>query len=297
LTDSSTQEGNPTNMDIRKPEEERSYKLERLILKSSGHRLLGTIRVPTDTDFVPPPVLVLHGFPGVAPIVNDIASDLCQAGFAPMMFHYRGCWGSNGRYSFLGAINDTQEALTVLSHRRDLDVSRLAVVGHSFGGLIATCVASRNDMIRAAIALCPVSSLREDLTWRHTKIILRRGLPFVSGLKMPRALREWASLAEDYDPIDFVGRISPRPFLLIHGDKDEIIPLRCSERLLSRAQQPKEMFTVEGADHIFAGKQKITIKRCLDWLKKASELPEGDIATRIGNSPSPLNNGQKIVAN
>jgi len=267
--DSSTQEGNPTNLDTREPEEERSYKLERLILKSSGHRLLGTIRVPTNTDFVPPPVLVLHGFPGIAPIMNDIASDLCQVGFAPMMFHYRGCWGSGGRYSFTGAVKDAKEALTFLSGREDVDFGRLGIVGHSLGGLIAIYRAARDETIRATVALCPVASLREDLTAQHMRVILRRGLPFVSGLKMKRALNEWKSLSDNYDPIDFVGKISPRSFLLVHGNKDDMIPLRCSERLFSRAQDPKDMLVVEGADHIFAGKQQVAIRKCLEWLKKA----------------------------
>ena len=252
--------------------EERPYKLERLIFRSRSQKLIGTLLIPSQTKVLPPGVLIMHGFPGVPPILYDLSSSLCQEGFAPMLFHYRGCWGSGGRYSFLGALKDAQEALEVLAQRKDVDESRLATVGHSFGGLAAIQTAAQNSSLKAVAALCPVASLKEDITGLHSKTILVRGLPFVSGLTMTDALKEWKAITEHYDPIYYVNKISPRPFLVIHGDKDDIIPIKCSTKLFSRAEEPKEIAVVNGADHIFSGKQRIVVGKTVSWLKKVISL-------------------------
>jgi dipeptidyl aminopeptidase/acylaminoacyl peptidase len=252
--------------------EERPYKLERLVFRSQSRKLIGTLLIPAETKMLPPGVLILHGFPGVAPILYDLSASLCQEGFAPMLFHYRGCWGSGGRYSFLGVLKDAQEALEVLAHRKDVDASRLATVGHSFGGLAAIQTAAQNNSLKAVAALCPVASFKENITGSHSKTILARGLPFVSGLAMSDALKEWKAIVKHYDPIYCVNRISPRPFLLMHGDKDDIMPISCSTKLFSRAEEPKEIVVVNGADHIFSGKQKIVVGKTISWLKTAISL-------------------------
>ncbi|MBI4581131.1 MAG: alpha/beta hydrolase, partial [Planctomycetes bacterium] len=52
-----------------------------------------------------------------------------------------------------------------------------------------------------------------------------------------------------YDPIDHVGRIAPRPLLIIHGTADEIVPVEMARRLHAAAGDPKELWLVDGADH------------------------------------------------
>ncbi|OGD53306.1 hypothetical protein A3K80_05735 [Candidatus Bathyarchaeota archaeon RBG_13_38_9] len=237
-----------------------------MIFKSSGHRLIGALHKPSDMKAPPSVVLVLHGFPGMAPILSDVVSSLCQAGFAPMSFHYKGCWGSGGSYSFLGALRDTQKALDLVVDRKDLDVDNLSIIGHSFGGLIAILMAAKNEMIKNVAALCPVANMKAELSTIQAKNILQKGLPFVSGFPMRKAVKEWETLSRQYEPIDYVEKIAPRPFLLIHGDKDDIIPLSCSKILFSKAFEPKKMSIVSGADHIFAGNHKKTIELIISWL-------------------------------
>jgi alpha/beta superfamily hydrolase len=250
---------------------ERNYTVERLIFKSSGSRLIGALHKPSGIKELPPAVLVLHGFPGMAPILNDVVYFLCQSGFAPMSFHYRGCWGSGGAYSFLGAFRDSQKALDLVLAREDLDTNNLTVIGHSFGGLIAILMTVKNEMVKSVAALCPVADMKEELSSIKAKNILKRGLPFVTGFPMKQAVNEWETLSKQFDPVDYVGKIAPRPFLLIHGDKDDIIPLNCSKKLFSKAFDPKSMFIVKGADHIFAGNHKKTIEAIIRWLHSNSK--------------------------
>ena len=250
---------------------ERGYTVERLLFKSAGNRLIGALHKPSDMKDLPHAVLVLHGFPGMAPILSDIVFSLCQSGFAPMTFHYRGCWGSGGDYSFLGAIRDTQKALALVIDRKDLDVENLTIIGHSFGGLIAMLMTVRNDMVKNVAALCPVANMKAELASHRAKTILEKGLPFVSGFPMSKAAVEWEALSKQYDPIFYVEKIAPRNFLLVHGDKDDIIPIDCSEVLFTKALDPKNISVVNNADHIFAGNHHKTIGLLTSWIKSNIE--------------------------
>jgi alpha/beta superfamily hydrolase len=191
---------------------------------------------------------------------------LCQSGFAPMTFHYRGCWGSSGDYSFLGAIRDTQKALNLVVDREDLDINNLSIIGHSFGGLIAMLMTVKNDLVKNVAALCPVANMKAELSSHRAKIILKKGLPFVSGFSMCKAEVEWKTLTKQYDPIFYVEKITPRPFIIIHGDKDDIIPLTCSKVLFSKALNSKKLSIVKGANHIFAGNHGKTIELIISWI-------------------------------
>jgi fermentation-respiration switch protein FrsA (DUF1100 family) len=53
----------------------------------------------------------------------------------------------------------------------------------------------------------------------------------------------------NFSPIDEVGKIAPRPFLLIHAERDQRMPLSDIKALMAAAGEPKELWVVPGADH------------------------------------------------
>ncbi len=59
------------------------------------------------------------------------------------------------------------------------------------------------------------------------------------------------------NPITYVSKDDP-PFLIMHGDKDELVPLGQSELLhaaLEKAGVPSRLNVVPGAGHGFAGRE------------------------------------------
>ena len=65
----------------------------------------------------PHPVLIFtHGYPGHEKNL-DLAQSLRRTGFSSVIFFYRGCWGSEGDFSFEGSFEDTK-AFT--RHRRSI---------------------------------------------------------------------------------------------------------------------------------------------------------------------------------
>ncbi|HJZ24659.1 MAG TPA: hypothetical protein VJ370_00135, partial [Streptosporangiaceae bacterium] len=63
---------------------------------SDGHRLVGILYLARGEE-PKPTVLLLHGCPGLEKNL-DLAARLRDRGWNALLFHYRGCWGSAGRY-------------------------------------------------------------------------------------------------------------------------------------------------------------------------------------------------------
>ena len=63
-----------------------------------------------------------------------------------------------------------------------------------------------------------------------------------------------------------VGELAPRPLLLVHGTSDTILPHQSSEAIYERAQEPKTLKLVPGADHRFGGFEEELYETLSSWL-------------------------------
>ncbi|MBE8516774.1 alpha/beta hydrolase [Amycolatopsis sp. H6(2020)] len=108
----------------------------------------------------PPAVVLGHGLGATREMRLDaFAERFAQAGFAALAFTYRHFGDSGGRPRQLLSIKrqlaDWDAAIGYVRSRPEVDGSRVAVWGSSFGGGHAITVASRHPELRAAVAQCP----------------------------------------------------------------------------------------------------------------------------------------------
>jgi uncharacterized protein len=202
---------------------------------SAGATLLGLLHVPAGPG--PHPVVVLlHGFPGNERNF-DLAQALRRAGYAALVFHYRGSWGVGGSWSWGHVLEDAARAVaamreqaTAAAHR--LDPGRLALVGHSLGGFAALMTAAADPSIAAVASVAGfdfgsvASACRQDPTVRAgwVEAFARELLPLreTSGealvVEMEEAGAEW-SLA------GLAPRLASRPVLLVGTSRDTVTPV------------------------------------------------------------------------
>jgi uncharacterized protein len=108
-----------------------------------------------------PPVVILgHGLGGTREMRLDaFAERFAQAGIAALAFTYRHFGDSSGQPRQLLSIKrqlaDWDAAIAWVKKSHDVDSSRIAVWGSSFGGGHSITVASRHPELRAAVAQCP----------------------------------------------------------------------------------------------------------------------------------------------
>jgi fermentation-respiration switch protein FrsA (DUF1100 family) len=104
---------------------------------------------------------------------------------------------------------------------------RIFIHGESLGAAVATYLASENPS-RGLILEAPFTS---------AKAVAGGVLPLLGPL-----------LVWGYDSLSQIDRVRV-PVLIIHGDRDEIIPYKLGERLFNAANPPKYFWTVAGAGH------------------------------------------------
>lgn len=108
-----------------------------------------------------PPVVILgHGLGATREMRLDaFAERFARAGIAALAFTYRHFGDSTGQPRQLLSIKrqlaDWDAAIAHVKTRSDVDGTRIAVWGSSFGGGHAVVVAARHPELRAAVAQCP----------------------------------------------------------------------------------------------------------------------------------------------
>jgi cephalosporin-C deacetylase-like acetyl esterase len=108
----------------------------------------------------PPAVILGHGLGATREMRLDaFAERFAQAGIAALAFTYRHFGDSTGQPRQLLSIKrqlaDWDAAIAWVKDRHDLDCTRIAVWGSSFGGGHSITVASRHPELKAAVSQCP----------------------------------------------------------------------------------------------------------------------------------------------
>lgn len=135
----------PTRVDPNYPMD-----LHLVFFMSAGYRLHGRLFVASGQG-PHPNVILLHGFPGEE-LNFDIAHALQKAGYNTLIFHYRGCWGSEGDWSWANTLEDTEAAIDFLSESNSkldyrINSNDIVLAGHSLGGFSALMTSIKNPII------------------------------------------------------------------------------------------------------------------------------------------------------
>jgi uncharacterized protein len=216
---------------------------------SGGHRLVGTLYLARGAA-PKPTVLLLHGCPGLEKNI-DLAAALRDRGRNALVFHYRGCWGSEGPYDLRTIPGDVTAAVDHLQSGEypTVDPGRLAVVGHSLGGWAAILATAADERLRAvavygaAVDLGGLGLTPEQVDREMTRFLAVTPREFE---------RQRADVAGRPGPLDVIAKIAPRPLLIAHGSDDAWVPVEYARRLRSGAAGACRYVEMDGANHSFA---------------------------------------------
>jgi fermentation-respiration switch protein FrsA (DUF1100 family) len=145
------------------------------------------------------------------------------------IFDYRGYGRSEGRASEEGTYLDGEAALELVFKKFGIDRKRTVLFGRSLGAAVATEMANRFDS-QGLILESPFVSIRE---------MARVVFPF---------LPIGSLLKTRYDVREKIGKIKT-PLLVLHGDRDEVVPFTHGRMVFEAAPEPKKFFTIAGAGH------------------------------------------------
>ena len=225
-------------------------------LDPQGHRISAVLATPdTDTDRV---AVLCHGFlSGKRSTTNKtLTRMLNEQGIATFAFDFFGQGESDGPFEALTTTVAITQAMAALDLMRQKGLTKLGLMGSSFGGLVAILTAAkRNDL--ACLALkCPVVDFAEELRltlgdtemarWKSTDTI-----PNIMGgsdrIRLRYAFYEDCLQHIAYQPAQTI----TAPTLIVQGDQDECVPLHQSQQLAAALTCPTRMELLPGADHQF----------------------------------------------
>ena len=68
--------------------------------------------------------------------------------------------------------------------------------------------------------------------------------------------------------VDRASQISV-PWLLVHGTEDDVVPIEDSQAIFKRANEPKELVVLDGADHVFSDDATPAMSQTvIDWIAR-----------------------------
>jgi dipeptidyl aminopeptidase/acylaminoacyl peptidase len=231
---------------------------------SDGHRLVGVLYLARG-EGPSPTVLLLHGCPGLEKNL-DLAVRLREAGWNSLVFHYRGCWGSAGRYDLQSIPRDVTAAVDYLAGCPQVDPGRIVVLGHSLGGWAAIVTAAAEPRLRAVAvygALAGLGALLrlspDQVDAEFTRFLAATPEEFAG---------QAAVVAERTDALAAAGAIGPRPLLVVHGTADRWVPVTQARELRDQAGSWCRYVEVEGADHAFSWHREDLAALVVGWLSE-----------------------------
>ncbi|OGA00283.1 MAG: hypothetical protein A3H35_04420 [Betaproteobacteria bacterium RIFCSPLOWO2_02_FULL_62_17] len=255
-----------------------------------------------------PAFVVMHGFGGSNQGGQGAwaAKALARWGYVCLQFEFRGCGdseGERGRIICLEEVADASNAITYLQSRPEVDTKRIALCGSSLGAAVAIHAAGGDSRAAAVISQGGWGNGARKFRDQHRGAEWDRFMKqMTDGVRQRQATGKSlmvsrfdivpvppkirAYITNDpkssmefpaetplsmflFQPEEMIGRISPRPVLLLHGAGDSVTPATESMELFKRARSPVELHLIDGADHfMFAEENQRVVNLVHDWLER-----------------------------
>lgn len=176
---------------------------------------------------------------------------LAEAGYQVFMYDYRGFGRSGGELNREGMVQDVLAAFRYVSGRDDVKKDRIISYGHSLGGAksVTAIAEDRPKGLKAVIIDGSFSSYRAMATLVGGQF----------GANM---------ISDELSPRDFIKKITKTPLLVVHGDRDQVVPISQGKQLFDLANEPKTFFEVRDGNHgnSLSRDSGAYRKRVLEWL-------------------------------
>jgi len=191
---------------------------------ADGERVIAWHVPPRDGK---PVVIYFHGNGGALTLRVDRFRRIMGAGVGLVALSYRGYGGSSGTPSEPGLLADARAAYAFAAARYP---GRIAVWGESLGTGVAVVLASEKPVTHVVLD-APYSAavdVAADLYWFLPVRLL---------------------VKDQFRSDERIKRVKA-PVLILHGEADDIIPIRYGERLLAMAPGKKQMVRFKGGYHV-----------------------------------------------
>jgi fermentation-respiration switch protein FrsA (DUF1100 family) len=192
---------------------------------ADGTRLIAWFVAPAPGR---PLVLYFHGNAGALNLRAERFGKLVAPGNGLLAVSWRGYGGSGGSPSEVGLIADARVAYDDAVARVPAD--RIVVFGESLGTAVAVALAAQHKV--AGVILDAPFTAAADVAASIYRFVPVRWL-----------------MTDQFNSAARIGKVEA-PLLVLHGERDTIVPIAFGEKLFALAREPKRMVRFPDGGHV-----------------------------------------------
>ncbi len=232
-----------------------------------GVNLVGVLHTPQEETRSA--VIISHGFTSNKDRKRlvKIADTLSGSGFTVLRFDFGGCGESE--YREITVQEQVDDLRSAINYMRKNGYQNIGLLGESLGGL--TSILACDEDIKVFVLWAPVTQskipsiiqkeeLQQELNEKGFIIYKKDGKEF----KVPKKYLEERQAVNQKEILLRV----KSPVLVIHGDKDETIPLKQSKTAMEFLTEDSKLEIIKDGDHKLDDKMNVVIPLSVNWFKK-----------------------------
>jgi len=230
-----------------------------------------------------PCIIMVHGEKGNRAETGsvkllEIACELVNSNYNVLMFDLRGHGRSEGRRASAG-YREKEDLLGAIDYIKQRGITKVGVIGFSMGAATALMTAARCREIGVVIADSSFADMAEIVRSEFSK---RSSLPaFFLPWTLFMAKNIYGIDLSVLRPVDDVKKSISAPIMIIHGERDDVIPVEHAYLLARACSNPQsELWVVPEAQHVdsYVTKPKEYINKIVSFLNRAFNTNKTQIA-------------------
>ncbi|MAG47838.1 hypothetical protein CL617_04485 [archaeon] len=219
---------------------------------SKGDKLCGILSSSNKEN---PLIILSHGFASSKESSTNIELEkvLNENNISTFRFDFYGHGESEGKFENITISEGVDEVLNCVKFLKEKGYKKLGLVGGSFGGIVSILAASKlGNGIYLLVLKCPVSNHMEELITKGYRISPEKWkekgfLEYQKNLRLNYSFYEDSVNIDGYKAAESINI----PTLIVHGDKDEAVPVEQSKKV-SKIIKDCKLEIIEGANHRFS---------------------------------------------
>lgn len=245
---------------------------ELIIKQKNGNNIYGVISYPTSTaqnlttskpnnlkTSKPGIAIISHGFNGTHHFGKDYFKILNDLGYAVYTFDFP-CGSIHSQsdnntmnMSVSDEKNALKEIVAYFQKQKDIDKSKIVLIGESQGGLVSALAASElKKQVSNLVLIYPALCIPDNWNARYPRV---EDIPEVSEIWGVKLGKKFMMDIRNMKPYDLIGNYKGR-VLIVHGTDDKVVPLDYSKRAVETYQNAT-IKIIDKAGHGFNPKERV----------------------------------------
>ena len=185
------------------------------------------------------------------PWAIGLAEALEKGGFNALRFSFSGNGKSGGKFEDCTVTKELKDLKAIVDSAEEEGYHRVCYIGHSMGAVVGVIQAVKDSRIELLVSLSGMGNTKAFVEREFADLT-----PGTDCMWEDDAHPLSQAFIDDMKKIDNVFGKTEKvevPWLILHGDADDVVPVEEGRKMYASAYEPKELVILPGVDHVYSG--------------------------------------------